>query len=153
MRFFWKIRFPVLPKLVEGVIFLLFNSRIAANVIIGKDTFFAYQGLSVVLVSGTIIGDNCSIGLRCSTIRIHPFKEVPKIGNNVWCGPNSIIAGPVIIEDDVIIAASAYVNKSVPKGAIVAGCPAKIIGWRKDLPYNIEDNPKYKEGIADYLTT
>ena len=43
------------------------------------------------------------------------------------------------------------VNKSVPSGAIVAGNPAKIIGWVKDLDYNIFENPKYKEGIAPYL--
>ena len=44
-------------------------------------------------------------------------------------------------------------DKSIPKGAIVGGCPAKIIGWRKKLDYKIEDNPKYKEGIMPYLIT
>ena len=61
-------------------------------------------------------------------------------------GPNVIIAGPVVIEDDVIIAGNSFVNRSVPQGAIVAGCPAKIIGMEKNLDYAIETNPKYKEG-------
>jgi serine O-acetyltransferase len=43
------------------------------------------------------------------------------------------------------------VNKSVPSDAIVSGNPAKIIGWVKDLDYNIFENPKDKEGIAPYL--
>ena len=63
-----------------------------------------------------------------------------------------IIAGPVVIEDDVIIAGNSFVNRSVPQGAIVAGCPAKIIGWRKNLDYAIETNPKYKEGHMPFLT-
>lgn len=63
-----------------------------------------------------------------------------------------IIAGPVVIEDDVVIAGNSFVNRSVPKGAIVAGCPAKIIGWRKNLDYAIETNPKYKDGRMPFLT-
>ncbi|WP_229104307.1 acyltransferase [Alistipes shahii] len=79
-------------------------------------------------------------------------KEVPCLKNNVWVGPNVIIAGPVVIEDDVVIAGNSFVNRSVPKGAIVAGCPAKIIGWRKNLDYAIETNPKYKDGRMPFLT-
>ena len=57
-----------------------------------------------------------------------------------------------LIEDDVVIAGNSFVNRSVPKGAIVAGCPAKIIGWRKNLDYAIETNPKYKDGRMPFLT-
>ena len=104
-----------------------------------------------MLIPGTFIGDNCVLGLRFSTVRKFPYKEVPRIGNNVWCGPNVIISGPVIIEDNVIIAGNSFVDKSVPSGAIVAGTPARIIGWVKDLDYNIASNPKYKEGIMPFL--
>ena len=62
-----------------------------------------------------------------------------------------VIAGPVTIEDDVIIAGNSFVDKSVPKGAIVAGCPARIVGWRDGLDYRIETNPKYKEGVMPFL--
>jgi len=89
--------------------------------------------------------------MRVTTGRNFPYKNVPNIKNNVWIGANAVIIGPVIIEDDVIIAANSLVNKSVPKGAIVAGNPARIIGFKKDLEYNIFDNPQYKEGYAEYL--
>lgn len=150
-RWFYRHRIPVIPKLIQLLIFLIYNSKITGDSIIGKGSYFVCKGISVVLIPGTKIGNNCVLGLRFSTVRKFPYKDVPQIGNNVWCGPNCVIAGPVIIEDDVIIAGNSFVDKSVPKGAIVAGTPAKIIGWRKNLSYNIEQNPKYKEGTMPFL--
>jgi serine O-acetyltransferase len=91
------------------------------------------------------------LGLRFSTVRKFPYKEVPRIGNNVWIGPNVIVAGPVVIEDNVVIAGNSFVDKSVPAGAIVAGSPAKIIGYTKDLDYDLFANPKDRDGWAPYL--
>ena len=151
MRFLYLHRIPLLPKFVQLLIFLIYNSKVTGDSSIGKGTYFVCNGISTVIIPGTIIGKNCVLGLRFSTVRKFPYKEVPKLGNNVWCGPNVVIAGPVIIDDDVIIAANSFVDKSVPKGAIVAGSPARIIGWRKDLDYKIEENPKYREGTMPYL--
>ena len=135
-----------------ALIFLIFKSKITADSKIGKGKYCVCKGISTVLMPGTEIGENCVLGLRFSTVRQFPYKEVPHLKNNVWVGPNVIIAGPVVIEDDVIIAGNSFVNRSVPQGAIVAGCPAKIIGWRKNLDYAIETNPKYKEGHMPFLT-
>ena len=52
---------------------------------------------------------------------------VPKIGNEVWIGPNAVIVGKVTIGDDVLIAANAYINFDVPDHSIVIGNPGKII--------------------------
>ena len=151
MRFIYTKHIPLIPKCIQLLIFLIYNSKITPDSDIGKGTYFVCSGISTVLIPGTKIGNNCVLGLRFSTVRKFPYKEVPKLGNNVWCGPNVVIAGPVIIEDNVIIAANSFVDKSVPSGAIVAGCPARIIGWRNELDYKIETNPKYKEGIADFM--
>lgn len=151
MRSLYLHKVPLLPKFIQLLIFIIYNSKVTGDSSIGKGTYFVCNGISTVVIPGTTIGDNCVLGLRFSTVRKFPYKEVPKLGNNVWCGSNVVIAGPVIIDDDVIIAANSFVDKSVPKGAIVAGSPAKIIGWRKDLDYKIEENPKYKEGIMPYL--
>lgn len=151
MRWCYLHRVPLLPKIVQFFIFILYNSKVTGDTSIGRGTYFVCNGIATVLIPGTVIGDNCVLGLRFSTVRKFPYKEVPKLGNNVWCGPNVIIAGPVIIEDDVIIAGNSFVDKSVPKGAIVAGCPARIVGWRDCLDYQIEANPKYKEGVMPFL--
>lgn len=72
--------------------------------------------------------------------------------SNGWTLEHQNMAKKYILEDDVVIAGNSFVNRSVPKGAIVAGCPAKIIGWRKNLDYAIETNPKYKDGRMPFLT-
>jgi len=150
-RWFYLKKMIFFSKIVEGFIFFIFNSRIPSNVSIGKGSYFAYRGLSTLLVSGTEIGEGCSIGMRVTTGRNFPYAQVPKIGNRVWIGTNSVIIGPVVIEDNVIIAPNSFVNKSVPANAIVGGNPARIIGSTLDLDYNIFDNEKNKKGTMPYL--
>lgn len=150
-RWLYKHRMRIFAKGIQAIIFYLFNSKITGDTEIGHGTYCVCRGISTVLIPGTKIGNNCVLGLRFSTVRKFPYKDVPSIGNNVWIGPNVIVAGPVIIEDNVLIAGNSFVNKSVPKNAIVAGTPAKIIGWRDKLDFKIEENPKYKEGTAPYL--
>ncbi len=53
-----------------------------------------------------------------------------EIGNDVWIGHNVCIQEGVTIGNGAIIAMGAVVIKDVPDYAIVAGVPAKIIGWR-----------------------
>jgi len=51
-----------------------------------------------------------------------------EIMDNVFIGSGSIILGGVRIGPNAIVAAGSMVNKDVPEGAIVGGCPAKVIG-------------------------
>lgn len=71
--------------------------------------------------------------------------------NRIYVGPGAVIQGPVIIEDNVIIAPNAVVNKSIPKNAIVAGVPARIIGWSDKLDYDIFKNESWNNTIQPYL--
>ena len=50
--------------------------------------------------------------------------------NDIWIGTHCVILGGVKIGNGAIIAANSVVNKDVPPYAIVAGTPAKIIGYR-----------------------
>ena len=142
---------PFLPKIIQALIFVLYNSKITADTKIGKGTYFVCKGISTVLIPGTEIGDNCRLGLRFSTVRKFPYKNVPKIGNNVFIGPNVVICGPVEIGNNCIIAANSFIDKSLVEGVIIAGSPAKIIGYTNDLKYDILSNTKDTEGIAPYL--
>lgn len=53
-----------------------------------------------------------------------------KIGHDVWIGAGAIIGNRIEIGNGAVIGGGAVVTKSVPSYAIVAGVPAKIIGYR-----------------------
>lgn len=54
------------------------------------------------------------------------------IGNDCWIGWGATILSGVTISDGAVVLANATVTKDVPPYAIVAGIPAKIIGYRYD---------------------
>lgn len=57
----------------------------------------------------------------------HP---VCRIGNDVWIAANAQIMGGLTVGDGAVIGGGAVVTHDVPPYAVVAGVPAKIIGWR-----------------------
>ncbi len=94
-----------------------------------KITLHHARGL--VINHKTIIGNNCI--LRHSTtignkkLLDGSISGSPKIGNNVDIGVNVVILGEITIGDNAVIGAGSIVVKDVPKDAVVAGNPAKII--------------------------
>lgn len=147
----YKHKIPILPKLVQALIFLIHSSAISYRVKIGKGTFFNHKGFGVLINDNVVIGNNCKIGNNVSIVGQGPYKNVPVIKDKVYIGPGAVIQGPVIIENNVIVAPNAVVNKSVPENAIVAGIPAKIIGWTNKLDYNIFADESWKEGIKPFM--
>ncbi len=70
----------------------------------------------------------------------YDYKQKVSIGKNCWIGARVTICPGVKIEDGAIVGAGSVVTKSVPKCAIVAGNPAKIIKFRNIDLYNKLDN-------------
>lgn len=104
------------------------------------------------------IGDHCRIASRVSFYthgglwsqrKKHPeldtFGKI-KIGNYTYIGEDAKIMPGVRIGNDVIVGAGTIVTKSVPDGVVVAGSPAKIVGYTKDFVQNSLENsfPTYK---------
>ena len=52
------------------------------------------------------------------------------IGDNCYISTGATILAPIRIGDNVTIAAGAVVTKDVPDNAIVAGVPARIVGYK-----------------------
>jgi len=150
-RWFYLKKIPLIPKLFQLLIFLIYNSKVPPTADIGEGSFLVVKGIGVVIIDRAKIGKDCRIGIGCKIVGKGPFKEVPDIGDRVFIGPGAVLAGPIVVGDNAIIGANSVVTKSVPEGAIVGGTPAKIIGWVKDNDYDILENRSDVEGTAPFL--
>ena len=65
-------------------------------------------------------------------LRMREQHDYCFIGNDVWIAAGAIVLHKVRIGDGAVIGAGAVVTHDVPPYAIVAGVPAKIIGYRCD---------------------
>ncbi|GAX87371.1 bifunctional UDP-N-acetylglucosamine pyrophosphorylase/glucosamine-1-phosphate N-acetyltransferase [Lebetimonas natsushimae] len=72
-------------------------------------------------------GTNVGAGtITCNYDGKNKYKT--KIGKNVFIGSDSQLIAPVVIEDDVIIAAGSTVNKNIKKGSLaISRAPLKIV--------------------------
>lgn len=85
----------------------------------------------VVIHPDVYIGPNCLIMQQVTIgVKIGIGNDVPRLGKGVDVGAGAKILGGILIGDYAIIGANAVVVKDVPAGAIVAGIPARVIGWR-----------------------
>lgn len=123
---------------------------LSRNISIGAHSYIR-SGCVVSLVSE--IGRYCSIGSNCmlgqqkqthplSWVSTHPFQyentslnyepgfSSITIGHDVWVGHEATILEGASIGTGAVIATKAMVTKNVPPYAIVAGNPAKIVGYR-----------------------
>ena len=126
-NFLYRMKIPVLPKLIYYFQYLAFNCAIPAETKIGKNTRFGYGGIAVVIHKRAVIGKNCKIGTSITIGGTSKKYEVPIIGDNVQISTGSKILGPVRIGNNVIIGANSVVLIDVPDNSVVVGVPAKII--------------------------
>lgn len=101
------------------------NCRVRGPLVIGNDVM---MGPDVVIMTNSHNFERIDIPMNVQGDAI-PRKVT--IGNDVWIGTRVIILPGVTIGNGVIIGAGAVVTKDVPDMAIVCGCPAKIIRYRK----------------------
>ena len=123
----YRHRVPVLPKVIKLIIFLLYNSSIPYECVIGDGSMLGYGGIGVVIHKDAVIGKNVIIGPNVTIGGRSNKKKVPVIGDNVYIGTGAKVLGDVKIGDRVIVGANAVVINDVHSDCIVAGVPAKVI--------------------------
>lgn len=122
-------------KFLPGFIFRL-NARINQSLIppdvqIGRRVRL---GFGVGLLTGTIVGDDVTIGAHVSVVRnvrrgkgLHAGRVI--IGDKVIIGRDAVLIASSLLEigAGARIQEGAIVTKSVPPGCTVAGVPARIV--------------------------
>ena len=121
----YKHHIPLVPKLLKGMTFLMFNCVIPYTAEIGKETKMAYGGMGSVIHARTKIGERVIIGQNTTIGRSLDPEDFPTIGNDVYISAGARIIGKIHVGNNVIIGANAVVNKDVEDNCIVAGVPAK----------------------------
>lgn len=101
------------------------NARVTGPLTIGNDVM---MGPDVMIFTQNHETKRLDIPMRLQTA---PKKGVI-IEDDVWIGARVIILPGVTIKKGSIVGAGAIVTKDVPKYAVVAGNPAKIIKYRYD---------------------
>ncbi|MGV7105394.1 CatB-related O-acetyltransferase [Flavobacterium sp. U410] len=135
----------------------VFGATLQGNISVGR--YSSLWGPNMNIISGNqkvIIGNFCSIA-RNVTLQTfnHNHKKITTyfigqnlfkekwdnettskgnivIENDVWIGAQCVILGGVTIGNGAVVAANSVVTADVPEFSIVAGTPAKVIGYRFD---------------------
>jgi serine O-acetyltransferase len=133
----YGLKIPVLREVLK-VIYLLFlpgvrmysGVQLLPATEIGPGLAILHFG-GVVIAPKTKIGRNCLLHHNCSMVTMRSAKGAT-IGDNFYAGAGAILIGTLTVEDNVTAGAGCVITKSVPRDAVVAGVPAKIIRFRRE---------------------
>lgn len=142
----WALRSPERTFAARGqnvAIFEPLQVNYPDRVFIGRDVYVG-AGALFHSAGGLRIGDGCIFGpyvhIYTSNHRYEgadavPFDETEyfepvDIGRNVWIAGDAVILPGVTVGEGAVIAAGAVVVKDVPAGAVVGGCPARVLKTR-----------------------
>ncbi len=127
-RFLKQKKIPLLPALIDLLIFLIFHSKVPFTCQIGEGSRFSHRGIAVVIHPQAIVGKRCVIG-TCVTIGGGGKGKpgAPIIGDDVYIATGAKILGAVRVGNNVTIGANAVVISDIPDGATAVGVPAKVV--------------------------
>lgn len=124
----WRLKVPVLPRLISMIARFLTGVEIHPGARIGPG-FFIDHGMGVVIGETTEIGENVTLyqGVTLGGTGREKGKRHPTLGNNVVVGAGAKILGNLRIGNQVKVGAGSVVIERVPDNCTVVGVPAEIV--------------------------
>lgn len=130
-----NVRIPLLRQLLlficligQKIIEISTGISIPASAQIGHSFYIGHFG-GIIINSEAIIGDNCNIsqGVTVGVSGLGENRGIPIIGNEVYIGANSVVAGRISIGNNVLIGACSMVNRSLADSDVAIGVPAVVV--------------------------
>src|SRR3990172_8582609 len=149
----WRMRVPVMPRLLSHVGRFLTGIEIHPGAKIGSG-FFIDHGMGVVIGETTEIGESVILfqGVTLGGTGKQRGKRHPTLGSHVVVGTGAKILGAISIGDHVKIGANSVVLRSVPAHSTVVGIPAKTIKEKGgDLPETTLNHGDMPDPISERL--
>lgn len=117
-----------LARIISQLARLFTGIEIHPGAKIGKGLFIDH-GMGVVIGETTEIGDNCLLyqGVTLGGTGKDKGKRHPTLGNNVMVGAGAKVLGPIVIGDNVKVAANAVVLNNIPSDCTAVGVPARVV--------------------------
>jgi serine O-acetyltransferase len=125
------VHLPIVPRIIEGLIFLIFNSSISLDCDIDDGTICGHRGIAVVINKNAKIGKNCLIRPHVVIGGGGTKPGAPFIEDNVSIGVGAKLIGGIRIGEGANIGANAVVIEDVPPNSTAVGVPARILFSKK----------------------
>ena len=128
----------------EGAVIMM-GAVINIGAVIGEGTMI---DMGAVLGGRAIVGKRCHVGAGTVLAGVvEPASATPVvIEDDVMLGANAVVIEGVRVGEGAVVAAGAVVVDDVPAGAVVAGCPAKVIKMK-------DEKTADKTALVDALRT
>jgi serine O-acetyltransferase len=132
LRFLLLLFTLVWQKTIE----IITGISIPASAKIGDSFYIGHFG-GIIINANAQIGNNCNVS-QGVTIGVSGTKDnrgVPIIGDSVYIGTNSVVAGNITIEGNVLIGACSLVNQSALEYSVLLGVPAVVVSNKGSKGY------------------
>lgn len=128
----------------DGAVVMM-GAIINIGAVVGAGTMI---DMGCVLGGRAIVGKHCHIGAGTVLAGVvEPASATPVIvEDDVMIGANAVVLEGVRVGEGSVVAAGAVVVEDVPAGAVVAGCPAKVIKQK-------DERTAAKTAVVDALRT
>ncbi|MCD4783009.1 MAG: serine O-acetyltransferase [Candidatus Eremiobacteraeota bacterium] len=152
-HFLWKLKIPLIPRLISHVNRFLTGIEIHPGAQVGK-RFFIDHGSGVVIGETTEIANNVTLysEVVLGGTSLAKKKRHPTLEDDVVVGAGAKVLGAILIGKGARVGAGSVVVKSVPAGATVVGIPAKVMKRGEPKHKIILDHGDLPDPIERYVT-
>jgi serine O-acetyltransferase len=124
----WRLRVPLLPRLLSQVGRLFTGVEIHPGARIGRGVFIDH-GMGVVIGETAVIGNNCLLyqGVTLGGTGKQHGKRHPTLKENVVVGAGAKVLGAITVGANTRIGAGSVLLRDVASDSTVVGIPGRVI--------------------------